>query len=344
VRDEAEVDLPEVSQNDRLFLMAQLVYAIAWLHNQGWVYGDLSYKNVVFALGDAPRIMLLDCDGAAPLGDLARKQAHSLFWKPPESESQQDKMTDVYKLGLAIVRYLKPAGKRAKASQAYEAQRIADILDGDGVSLLEMVLRSDPAKRPTAKELYMYLRQFTEPRMTPPRVVRAELAMPLVMRDSDAKIFWEIENAETVLIRIGENHQVGIKWADNRDSCVFRAVYSGPVSVVASNPYGEFTHHVGDLMLYELPSFSVTIGNLPRPTVPPVEAFSLEPLGISQIHFPISHDNLLDLTARGPLTPPWPRIDDALLTTSKAVVDLIADETTRYLTNLRGRDSESGHE
>ena len=32
-----------------------------------WVYGDLSFKNAAFAIRP-PRMILLDCDGAADLG------------------------------------------------------------------------------------------------------------------------------------------------------------------------------------------------------------------------------------------------------------------------------------
>ena len=68
LRQEVQIDLPDVSYTDRLLLLAQLVYAIGRLHRHGWVFGDLSFRNVVFAL-DPPRIMLLDCDGAAAVAD-----------------------------------------------------------------------------------------------------------------------------------------------------------------------------------------------------------------------------------------------------------------------------------
>ena len=84
-RNAAGVDLPDVEHSERLVLLAQLVFIIGWLHARGWVFGDLSYKNVVFALGP-PRLMLLDCDGAAALSDFTRRQPSTLFWQPPEGE------------------------------------------------------------------------------------------------------------------------------------------------------------------------------------------------------------------------------------------------------------------
>jgi hypothetical protein len=61
----AGVDVPDVEMTDRLVLLAQLAYVVAWLHRRGWVYGDLNLHNVVFALSPA-RIKLLDCDSSAP--------------------------------------------------------------------------------------------------------------------------------------------------------------------------------------------------------------------------------------------------------------------------------------
>ena len=68
----AGVDVPDVEMTDRLALLAQLSYAVAWLHRRGWVYGDLNLHNVAFALAPA-RIKLLDCDSAAPLSDTRRR-------------------------------------------------------------------------------------------------------------------------------------------------------------------------------------------------------------------------------------------------------------------------------
>ena len=64
----------DIDHVERLLLLAQLCYAIGRLHKHGWVYGDLSYMNAAFALGP-PRLMLLDCDGAARLTDLDRVRA-----------------------------------------------------------------------------------------------------------------------------------------------------------------------------------------------------------------------------------------------------------------------------
>ena len=115
----AQLALREVNKLDRLILLGQLVYAIGRLHKHGWVFGDLALRNAVFAL-DPPRVLLLDCDGAAPLSDPSRRQATTPYWDPPECPPRgpqrlQDDRTDVYKLGLAILRCMAPGKGAATA-------------------------------------------------------------------------------------------------------------------------------------------------------------------------------------------------------------------------------------
>ena len=145
----------EFDYAERLMLVGQLVYAIGLLHKHGWVFGDLSFKNAAFTISP-PRMILLDCDGAADSRDLSRTQAHSLGWEPPECAQKniQDQATDIYKLGLAILRCLNP-GKGAATMR--DPGRLEGRLDAAGVALVERAVDPDPARRPTAAELYAYL-------------------------------------------------------------------------------------------------------------------------------------------------------------------------------------------
>lgn len=145
----------DADETERLALLAQLVYTIALLHEHGWVYGDLSFKNAAFVISP-PRMILLDCDGAADLRNLRRKQSHSLGWEPPECAQQnvQNKATDVYKLGLAILRCLNPG---QGAATLRDPGRVVGKLDAVGAALIARAVDADPANRPTAEELYAYL-------------------------------------------------------------------------------------------------------------------------------------------------------------------------------------------
>lgn len=269
----------DVDETDRLVLLAQLAYDIARLHKQDWVYGDLSFKNAAFAISP-PRMILLDCDGAADLHNLRRKQSHSIGWEPPECAqlNMQDKATDVYKVGLAILRCLSP-GKGAATMR--DPKRLTGRLDAAGVALITRAVDQDPAKRPTAKELFAYLRGFVGPRIVPPKVVAARLAAPLRVRGMDAQVEWEIENVSEVTIRVGSSAPMIVPVLGGGPQLhVFPARESGPVTIEAENRYGAVRVDLGELMLYEIPPFDPKsfTGTLPRLAVPPLDAFTLDAL------------------------------------------------------------------
>ncbi|MCW2930719.1 MAG: Mn2+-dependent serine/threonine protein kinase [Actinomycetia bacterium] len=286
VRDAADVDLSSVDKTQRLTLLAQLVYAVGRLHKRGWVFGDLSFKNAVFAV-DPPRVMLIDCDGAASVNDLRRKQAHTPFWIPPECKNMpghvhfdmQDTVTDVYKLGLAILRCLSP-GKGAGTADS--PARVAHELDADGLDLVARAVGADRGARPTAKELYAYLRPLQKARVHSPEVIAARLATPLRVRGMDARVEWEITNVSEVTIRVGASAPmtVPVTARGGPQPHVFRARESGPVTIEAKNRYGAVRVDLGELILYDIPPFDPKrfIGTLPRLTVPPLDAFTLDAL------------------------------------------------------------------
>lgn len=273
--------LDDVEETDRLVLLAQLVYDVARLHKQHWVYGDLSFKNAAFAV-KPPRMILLDCDGAADLHDQLRKQAHSLGWDPPECAQQnvQHKATDVYKLGLAILRCLNP-GKGAATMK--DPGRVTGQLDQAGADLIARALDSDPARRPTAKELYAYLRGVVASRIAPPEVVSARLVTPMRVRGMDARVEWQIANVSEVTIWVGTSPPmtVPVTVMGGPQLHAFPARDSGPVTLEAGNRYGAVHIDLGELELYEIPEFPPEefLGKLPRLAVPRLEAFTLDAVG-----------------------------------------------------------------
>ncbi|GII62311.1 hypothetical protein Skr01_23960 [Sphaerisporangium krabiense] len=268
----AQVDLDDVPLTERLILLAQLVYVIARLHRHGWVFGDLSFRNVAFGV-NPPRLMLLDCDGAASLTDDRRSQASTPFWQPPEcphAGDRQDDVSDVYKLGLAILRCLTP-GKGAATTTSVE--RLAGELDDEGAGLLARALSRDRAVRPAARELYAYLKRTVTRRTAPPRVVRMELLTPYRVRGQDVRVEWEVEDADELEVRVGQAAPVTLDPAAHPGGYVFRPAESGRLVVVARNRYAEVTVDLGDLELYELPPFDASMARLPRVPAPRLEPF-----------------------------------------------------------------------
>jgi serine/threonine protein kinase len=154
----------------RATILSRLVQAIALIHQHGWVFGDLSLSNVLFAT-DPPRVMLLDCDAVAPLTDPSRKQMNSPYFLPPECEApgsnpfargaeyRQDQATDVYKLALCVVRGLSQ-GKGA--TQCKKTNHLVGVLPPKTLQTINAALSLDPAARPKAKELFEALSSFVK--------------------------------------------------------------------------------------------------------------------------------------------------------------------------------------
>jgi len=354
-RTAAQVDLRDLDDIERLILLGQLVYSIGRLHKHGWVFGDLSFKNAVFAL-DPPRMMLLDCDGAARIADTKRKQASTPMWDPPEcpispppgkrrQQELQDTVTDVYKLGLAVMRCLTP-GKGAASSRA--AARLAGELDAEGTALITRAVGRDRSSRPTAKELYGYLFPLVQARIKPPEVLAAKLISPLAVRGMDARIDWQIENAEEVTVSAGYGSSFEVDLATHTQGYVFRPEESGPVRIEVRNRFGVVQVDLGEITLYELPPFNVSLDYLPRLQIQSVESFSMAPLqallggpaGGRVLELPLVPSlrglGLIEtLMPEGTAAMPLPYIRDAVIEASHAVAGIVTSETKKYAAQVR---------
>jgi hypothetical protein len=269
--------LREVSRLERLILLGQLIWAIGRLHKLGWVFGDLSLRNAVFAL-DPPRVLLLDCDGAAPLSDPARQQPNTPFWFPPEITSGaqllQDDRTDVYKLGLAILRCMTPGKGSASATSP---AGVAAALDPEGENLITRVLGTDRGQRPPARQLYDYFYRVVSALVLPPEVTMARLRHPFRVRGQDVRIDWQISNARVVTVIAGQQ-RLAVDLGQQPNGCAFRPYESGPVAIEVGNRFGTLRVELGDVTLYDLPPFKVDFDFLPTPHVPRLPALSMTTL------------------------------------------------------------------
>jgi hypothetical protein len=303
-RDAAKVDIPEIDRVERLILLVHLVYAIGRLHRHGWVFGDVSASNAVFSLSPL-RLMLIDCDGAAELSDRKRKQYSTPLWDPPEcpiepvpgqaAQDLLDRETDVYKIGLAMLRCLTP-GKGA--ASARKPARIDDELDATGKALLARALGDDRKDRPVAKDLYSYLRQLVLPMITVPEVLAARLVTPVVVRGQDARVEWQIKGATHVLLSSGNGTALSVDLTRHPGGYVFRPDASGPVTLEAGNRFGSVVADLGELVLYELPAFDLDLSKLPWPRVPALPPFTVGQLSRAAASRPHA--------AQAPVLPPLP--------------------------------------
>jgi TIR domain len=244
-RKAARIDLAEVDKTERLMLLAQLSGTIGLLHRHGRVFGDLHFGNVVFAL-NPPRIRLLRCYNAAAPSGLASSQDSAPFWVPPEfkgnsqkttqAQELQDGPTEVYKLGLAILRSLTPG---QGASTATAPSRINDELDSDGAALVSAALSPDRLSRPTADELTSYLSRKVSQRIGVPEALLAGRASPqpavsapgghafisYVSDDSEVvdRLQHDLERAGVVVWRDRTSLGVGDRWKES----IRRAISDG---------------------------------------------------------------------------------------------------------------------
>ena len=347
-RTAARVDFGDIPRTDRLVLLAQLTYIIGRLHRHGWVFGDLSFGNAVFAL-DPPRTMLLDCDGAAARSDLQRKQSSTPLWDPPECPIQvppggraqdlQDDVTDVYKLGLATLRCLTP-GKGAGSSR--NIARLGSELDAAGTALVARALSADRRNRPGASELYRYLRQQAVDRIVIPEVLDARLLTPTCPRGHDARIGWHFNHAQQINVRHGTDQCVTLDAAAHPDGYSFRPRASGPVSIEVVNRFGSRRVELGELRLVELPSFH--LGPLPTIQVPVLDAIpvaSLTALAPDRPAFPAVpalEMPAVDVTAMlsGPaVQAPLPPIGGVVQSAAETITSAILDQQDTFSAVLR---------
>ena len=353
-RTAAQVDFGDISRTDRLVMLAQLAYIIGWLHKRGWVFGDLSFSNAVFAL-NPPRILLLDCDGAAALAKRSRKQSSTPFWDPPEcpieeppggrKQDRQDDVTDVYKLGLAVLRCLTP-GKGASSSR--NLSRLGTELDAAGTALVARALSDDRGTRPRAKQLYSFLRQTARGRIAVPQISMAQLVTPRLIRGMDARIEWQIDQASEVEIRFGNNQACTVALADHPQGCAFQPQRSGPVSIEARSHFGTARVELGDVTLYPRPEFQLNLTGLPALYVPEIDAFSppsldatvagrpRSPVGVKMPKLPALHSadlvSTLSPALSGVAPPPIGR-----------AVRSVADDVTSIIRDVSGELDEILH-
>lgn len=259
----------------RLALMARLAYAFELIHRNGLVYGDVSLKNAAIAT-EPPRLMLMDCDGIARLSDQSRVQLQSPFFSPPEMISKQvklqDQQTDVYKLGLCVIRCLARGAGVTQLMSPLNPTMIAGLLDQPGVDLLTRATGADRAQRPTAEELKEYLVERVLTLLQPAELLSATLSCRLLLRGSEAVVTWTHRHATKLRIFGLNGFEVADLDPDGHPyGYAIRPPTSGPIFVEVANTHGSEQLEAGFIDYYELPTFDIAQqlqGLLPRLSVP----------------------------------------------------------------------------
>ncbi|WP_328948708.1 hypothetical protein OG778_10180 [Streptomyces sp. NBC_00184] len=131
-----------VSDRDRLLLLADLATTLNRLRRLNISVGDLSPKNLLFAVDKHPEVFLIDCDAVRLRGITVLPQAETPDWHVPVGEEKATPAGDVYKLGLLAVRLI------ARHQTTTDPSALAAISPELG-DLARTSLNPDPARRPT---------------------------------------------------------------------------------------------------------------------------------------------------------------------------------------------------
>lgn len=132
-----------ISDRQRYGLLRSLVSALTFLHDHNICVGDLSPKNLLFALSSNPEIYFIDCDAMRVNGVSLTTQLETPGWEVPSGEEKATTFSDCYKLGLLTLRLI-------VGSQ--DAKNPAQLPASVHPSLRKVVtdtLTQPPANRPT---------------------------------------------------------------------------------------------------------------------------------------------------------------------------------------------------
>lgn len=246
-----------------LAVLANLVYAVATLHRYGLVYGDVSLASAVYSPADG-RVLLLDGMGAASAVDPERSQRNSPYYLAPECQPagdhkhargnphRQDFATDVYKLGLCIVRAL---SRGPGAMQVRMDDHLAAVLDEEAMATLDAALSDDPSVRPSARSLYSALTQCVGRMTEPPEITDFRAVSAAVPRGSDLLFTWDVRDATAAYLRgpHGFSMPVDPDWG----YCAVPITHSGVFEFVATRRGATTIRPSGFVIAFDLPEFDL---------------------------------------------------------------------------------------
>ena len=171
--------MPEVTREQRLTICRDFAAALDFLHGPAMdvVFGDINAKNELFRLGPEPTVMLVDCDAVRPRGAVTGGlQLNAPDWEPP-GRTTLNRATDLYKLGLFVLRCVLPPGSQTSTRR----DPVPGLLDDAGTALLTRALAPDPHDRPSAGEWLRHLSLALGPPafvFDPPRWADLPVPMP----------------------------------------------------------------------------------------------------------------------------------------------------------------------
>ncbi|WBB80599.1 hypothetical protein O7606_04200 [Micromonospora sp. WMMD882] len=232
------IGMPTPTPRQRLRICRDFAAALAFLHGPPLdvVFGDLNAKNELFRLDAEPTVLLVDCDAVRVRGSVTgSRQLDAPDWAAPEAPDALSRHTDLYKLGLFVLRCLTPG---TQASTRTDPAYAAGALDPGGVALLTAALTGPPAKRPTAEEWLRHLSWALGEPLTPPTLDRVTPDRTLVPAGATVTVRWVAHHADTVEVGVPGGDAVRVDGRAGAGSVRLRPTGSGPLRVLAGNRRG----------------------------------------------------------------------------------------------------------
>ncbi|WP_419866371.1 hypothetical protein, partial [Mycobacterium kyorinense] len=95
-----------ITDAQRYTLLREVASTLAFMHKHGVCVGDISPKNLLFALSPHEAAYFIDCDAMRINTVSALPQMETPGWDAPPGEELATIYTDTYKLGLLALRLL----------------------------------------------------------------------------------------------------------------------------------------------------------------------------------------------------------------------------------------------
>lgn len=276
-----ELGRPRPTAEQRLRICRDFAGVLAFMHDAlEVVFGDVNAMNELYRLDDTPMVMFLDCDGVRPKGEKAAvKQLNSPDWVPPEDQLLS-RASDLYKLGLFVLRCLTP-GQGTSVSK--DPGAAAGVLDSQGVAMLRRALGSDLGSRPLAGEWEVYLRRVLGEPIAPPRVGAVSLDRTVVLKGQSVVVEWEVFEATEIRISAGPGRTeiVKVKGAHERGSTPVAPLEAAVIEVSAINALGADHRSAGPVDVFEPPVVQAL--PVPMPDLPSLRVDVPVPDGIDRM-------------------------------------------------------------
>lgn len=275
---------PVPDTRQRLRICRDFAAALTFFHTElSIAFGDINARNELYQLDQQPTVMFIDCDGVRRAGEVSgNEQLNAPDWVPPNNEPLSQP-TDLYKLGLFILRCLSPG---PNASTRLDPEPARGVLDKAGFELLERALGTDPRARPTARAWQVHLSRLIGEPIVAPVLLDARLAGPWVLRGEPVTVHWQATDALTIEVRTARSTE---RVDGSTGEGAARIFLDSPfLLVIARNGLGEDVRRIGPVHLVDAPR------QVPLPIAMP------------HLRWPSANGLVAPYT---PIPPPMPRID-----------------------------------